>query len=75
MDINGNKLSITDPRQYENRVKNFRFSYDMPNRQLHSISTDAGTTKVFQDSLSASVYSWTARNFLIITKYDALHRP
>ncbi len=82
LDINSNKLTIADPRQYSKnqsrgsaqQIKTFRFSYDMENRQLLSKSADAGVKKSFQNVLNNIVYVWTSRNFLVNTKYDALQR-
>lgn len=83
MDISGNKLSITDPRQYEKnktrsskeQFKNFRFCYDMLNRQIQSLNLDIGIVKVFQNSINNPVYSWTARHCTIHIGYDSLGRP
>lgn len=83
LDINGNKLSITDPRQYEknlNRaanqiVKNFQFLYDMLNRKLVSIGTDNGTELTLQNFSNKAIYVWNANGYTINTKYDGLQRP
>jgi hypothetical protein len=83
IDISGNKLSITDPRQYsknKNRtsdhiIKNFQYFYDMQNRQLVSISVDAGTIKVLQNALNNPIYTQNARRFTTNIKYDKLQRP
>lgn len=83
LDINGNKLSITDPRQYVKNqtrtssqiVKNFQFSYDIQNRKLVSIGTDNGTEMTLQNIFNKTIYIWNANGYLINTKYDALQRP
>ena len=82
IDISGNKLSITDPRQHlknKNRIsdqiiRNFRYSYDMQNRQLVTISEDAGTVKFLQNALNNPVYTWNALGFVTHVKYDNLQR-
>ncbi len=83
LDIGGNKISITDPRQYQknksrtpsNRIKTFEFSYDMQNNQISSISSDAGTKQTLKNAADNPIYSRTARGFEISTKYDKLLRP
>ena len=47
----------------------------MQNRQLVSISADAGTVKILQNALSNPIYTVTARRYVTNIKYDELQRP
>jgi RHS repeat-associated protein len=83
LDIEGNKLSIIDPRQYEKnrnrlsseQIRNFRYLYNMNSKELEQKSTDAGIKKILQNVLNNVIYVWDARGFMIHNTYDALQRP
>jgi len=69
-DIQGNILSITDPRS--NTV--FTHTYAMQGQVLKRIHQDAGTRKIFTNVMGNPVKQWDDRDNLIITLYDVLHR-
>jgi RHS repeat-associated protein len=84
-DIQGNPLTITDPRQVklnveridagESEIHNFIYSYDLAGNVLKTISRDAGTTYNLINVVGNPVHSWNARDFYTVITYDELHRP
>ena len=82
-DIQGNALSQTDPRQYaanqsrseEDRVNNFKYTYDLLGNPLRNVSKDAGTTYALLNAKGNPLYAWNAKGYRTKVNYDALHRP
>ena len=82
-DIQGNPLTITDPRQYAanqsrlepDRLYNFQYRYDLAGNKLHTQSIDAGENWGLLNVLGNPVHGWNARGFHSRTSYDALQRP
>ena len=70
-DINGNVLSITDPRG----IVAFVHAFDMMNRQLAVVSRDAGHARLLPDALDGPMLSWDAIGHRVLGIFDALHRP
>jgi RHS repeat-associated protein len=83
LDIEGNELSITDPRQYklnearlgQDKVKNFVHSFDMTGTQLSVDSVDAGLRLTLNNALEQPIHTWDSRGFHVKTTYDELQRP
>ena len=71
LDIEGNDLSITDPRG----IKAFAHNFDMAGRKLRINSNDAGDKRLFLTVDNQSIYQWDANGHRIHTKYDLLRRP
>lgn len=82
-DIQGNPLTIVDPRQYAanqsrselNKVHNFQYQYDMVGNTLYTNSIDAGETWSLINVLGNQVHAWNSRGFHSQTSYDVLQRP
>jgi RHS repeat-associated protein len=82
-DIQGNQLSITDPRQFElnktraanELVRNFVHVFDMTGTKLFIDSVDAGLRLNLNNVLGNPIHSWNSRGFHIKTSYDDLQRP
>ncbi|TVL99779.1 MAG: hypothetical protein CV087_16715 [Candidatus Brocadia sp. WS118] len=83
LDIQGNELAITDPRQYElnkNRqpheiIKNFKHVFGMDGKPLSVDSVDAGLRLTLNNVLGKPFFFWNNRDFHIRTEYDVLQRP
>lgn len=83
LDIEGNDITITDPRQYElnktrnasNRVHNFCHFFDIAGRKLRIDSIDAGLKLTFPDVAGNPVYAWDGEGHTVLMKYDELRRP
>jgi RHS repeat-associated protein len=81
-DITGKPLTITDPRQYrenenrseEEKVKTFKYTYDMTGETLRTISIDAGDDRVLANIMGSPVLTLDAKGHLINAEYDELHR-
>ena len=71
LDIQGNILSITDPRG----VKCFEHQFDMLKRQLVVDSKDAGKKILFTDVAGQPIWTKDAKGNMTLSKYDALRRP
>lgn len=71
LDIEGNDLTITDPRG----IKAFEHAFDMAGRKCWIDNIDAGMKLVFFDAIGNPLYAWDAKGHLFYTKYDALRRP
>lgn len=71
LDIEGNVLSVTDPRR--NTIMEHR--YDLLGRPLYRTSSDAGERWVLQDVTGATLYSWDSRMQRMRSVYDAVGRP
>jgi RHS repeat-associated protein len=70
-DIQGNVLTITDPRG----IVAFTHCFDMAKRQLSVHSVDAGRSRLLPDALNAPMLSWDANGNRVQVLFDALHRP
>lgn len=70
-DIQGNVLSITDPRG----IVAFTHQFDLAKRQLAVLSVDAGQSWLLPDALNATMLSWDANGHRVLWLFDALHRP
>jgi len=70
-DIQGNDLSITDPRG----ITLFTHDFDMASQKLFIDSKDAGEKRLFPAVDENPVLSWDANNNQIHTIYDKLRRP
>ena len=75
LDVVGNQLSSADPRLAEKGNKNFQTIYDLTQRALKTVSTDAGTHWTLHNVMGNPIYVKDSRNFEVTTEYDALHRP
>lgn len=83
LDIQGNELSITDPRQYqenqsrpdEEKVNNFIHTFDMAGNKLSIKSVDAGHRFFLGNALGQQIHSWDGRGVHTQTRYDELQRP
>jgi len=72
LDIEGNDLIITDPRN----IQSFTNTYDIAGRKLQVDSKDAGVKYLLPDiSGEKPIYTWDANGNEINTKYDKLRRP
>jgi RHS repeat-associated protein len=71
LDIDGNVLSITDPRAIVAAVHRF----DMAGSKIETRSVDAGTSWAVLSADSQLLRSGDARGFVIAHAYDALRRP
>jgi RHS repeat-associated protein len=84
-DIQGNEISVTDPRQVElniNRIaagesvkNNFFYTFDLLKRKLKVSSLDAGAILMLPDALGQTVWSKDAEGNCSMTLYDQLRRP
>jgi RHS repeat-associated protein len=70
-DIQGNVLTITDPRG----IVAFTYRFDMAKRRLAVQSADAGTSRLLPDALDAPMLRWDAKDQRVLALFDALHRP
>ena len=70
-DIQGNVLTVTDPRG----IVAFTHQFDMARRQLVVQSVDAGHSRLLPDVLHAPVLSWSANGDRVLALFDELHRP
>lgn len=70
LDIQGNPLSITDPRG----LNAFRYRYDMRGLLWHEYSMDAGEKWSFVNGLDQITHSWDQNNNHLITSYDNFGR-
>ena len=70
-DIQGNVLTITDPRG----IVAFTHEFDMTKRRLSIQSVDAGHSCLLPDALDAPMLSWDANGHRVLALFDALHRP
>ena len=70
-DIEGNDLSITDPRG----IKAFAHHFDMSGRKLFINSRDAGDKRIFPGIDNQPLYHWDAKGNRVYTQYDELRRP
>jgi RHS repeat-associated protein len=83
LDIQGNEVTITDPRQVElnkdrppdKAIKNFVHAFDMNGTPLSITSIDAGLRLTLNNALEQPFYYWNSRNFHVHTTYDLLQRP
>jgi len=83
LDIEGNDVKITDPRQYElnnaraanAQIHNFIHFFDIAGRKLRIDSVDAGLKLSFLDVTNKPFYVWDANGNTFFTKYDSLRRP
>ncbi len=84
LNISGQPLTQTDPRQYDlnntperanQAIHNFTYVYDMSGTPLYTRSIDAGENRVFINVSGQPVYTWTARGYKNTVVYDALNRP
>lgn len=83
LDIEGNAISITAPRQYElnlerseaEKLNNFVNWFDLAGRNIRSDSIDAGSKWTFTDVFGESVTSFDTNKNVAKTKFDSLRRP
>jgi RHS repeat-associated protein len=83
LDIEGNDLKITDPRQYElnqeraagSQVHNFVHQFDLAGRKLRVDSVDAGLQLAFVGVTQKLLYTWDGVGRRVQTIYDELRRP
>lgn len=83
LDIEGNDVRITDPRQYElnrtrdedKQVHNFIHVFDIAGRKLRIDSADAGLQLVLPDVSGNPLYAWDGVGHTLQTRYDELRRP
>ncbi|MCK4527651.1 VCBS repeat-containing protein [candidate division WOR-3 bacterium] len=83
LDIEGNDLKITDPRQYEMnegraanaKIHNFIHGFDIAGRKLYVNSVDAGEKWLFLSVDNQPLYSWDANGNRIQLAFDKLRRP
>lgn len=71
IDIEGNDLSVTDPRG----IQAFAHQFDMAGRKLGIISRDAGHKRLFWAVDGQPLYHWDAVGNRVNTGYDELRRP
>ncbi len=71
LDIEGNELSITDPRG----IQAFEHTFDMAGRKLRIHSKDAGNKLLLVAADNLPLYQWDANGNRVNTHYDALRRP
>ncbi|WP_198315769.1 SpvB/TcaC N-terminal domain-containing protein [Chitinophaga tropicalis] len=71
MDIEGNILSIRDPRN--NPVMSYR--YNMLGQAGYQQSMDAGERWAFNNVAGKPVKTWDGRNHIFLFTYDVLQRP
>ena len=69
-DIQGNVLTVTDPRA----IVAFTNRFDMAKRQITVQSVDAGQSRLLPDALDAPMLSWDANGHRVVALYDPLHR-
>ncbi|MBL1278764.1 MAG: VCBS repeat-containing protein [Fluviicola sp.] len=82
-DIQGNPLTLTDPRQYTanqsrieaDQINNFTYIYDLAGNVLKTVSQDAGTSYNLINVMGNPLYVWNARDYRTTMSYDVLHRP
>lgn len=84
-DVQGNEISVTDPRQVElnivrkaeskSLITNFSHVYDLLQRKLKVDSVDAGPRWMLPDAAGQLVWSKDAESNIAITLYDQLRRP
>ena len=71
IDIEGNDLSVTDPRG----IQAFIHQFDMAGQKLGVISKDAGQQRLFVAVDGQPLYHWDAVGNRVNTWYDRLRRP
>ncbi len=71
LDIEGNDISITDPRS----IKAFIHGFDIAGRKVIVDSKDAGHKILFPDVTNSPLYMWDANENEVYSKYDKLRRP
>ncbi|MGD2084944.1 MAG: SpvB/TcaC N-terminal domain-containing protein [Candidatus Aminicenantes bacterium] len=83
LNILGNALKITDPRQYqlnqsrsdEEQVYNFQYTYNMAGEKVYTHSVDAGERWILNNVMGNPLHTWNGRGYHSKTRYDELHRP
>jgi RHS repeat-associated protein len=71
LDIEGNDLSITDPRG----IKAFTHQFDTAGRKLSIDSKDAGLKQIFLAVDDQPIQTWDANGHTMEMTYDGLRRP
>ena len=83
VDIEGNVLSITDPRQVRlnqrpersQAIHSMVYCYDVAGRKIAIESADGGVKTLFPDVRGQKLFSWDSLNTRVRMDYDALRRP
>ncbi|MBI2985751.1 MAG: VCBS repeat-containing protein [Deltaproteobacteria bacterium] len=70
LDIEGNNLSITDPRG----IQAFTHKFEIAGRKVSIDSKDAGLQHTLYDVTGKPIYAWDSNTNEIRTTYDALRR-
>jgi insecticidal toxin complex protein TccC len=71
----GRRVSAADPRQAAAGRANLALHYGLTPEPIKSVSVDAGTSIILDDSAGAPLLSVDGRGNLLLFERDALHRP
>lgn len=71
LDVEGNRLAITDARGIRTVIQTF----DVIGRKLRVVTADAGETRTLLDAGDKAIRAWDARGQTVRRVYDELQRP